>query len=156
MKKYFLLLGLIAILATGCGNTNNITNSKGCIGEKGPAGCLLYLEQNYSTVDCSNPASKGYKYCGPTISGYNDDRWAGAKYACSQKGMHLPTENELKLIYLKKASYKILNNNKRWFWTATENPNKPKISAMTVFFTSGRSSDGLDKRNPHHVLCVGN
>lgn len=27
MKKYFLLLGLIAITATGCGNTNKVTNN---------------------------------------------------------------------------------------------------------------------------------
>ena len=113
---------------------------------------LVNLGTSYSAVDCSsaNAGSSDYTtYCG-TPSGYTNDYWAGAKKACADQGMKLPTKDELLALYAKKGEEGIPTSG--WIWSASE---YNAGSAYYVYFDNGFVHDNL-KHTQHSVLCIGN
>ena len=111
-------------------------------------------------VDCSTTASTSTDqdikadydaYCGPTPSGSSSDYWAGAKRACVDEGMHLPTLQELRDLYARKGEEGIPTAG--WFWSSSENG---PLDARRLHFGSG--SEGINyfkDTNTASVLCVG-
>ncbi|MDD3436881.1 MAG: prepilin-type N-terminal cleavage/methylation domain-containing protein [Candidatus Gastranaerophilales bacterium] len=84
--------------------------------------CISKANLNYSAIDTTTDktwddstcgAPVGYEYC-PT------NYWAGAKKACADLGMHLPSYNELASIYIaqkKNSGIKSLLNVSGVYWT---------------------------------------
>ena len=112
-----------------------------------------------TTVDCSTTASTSTDpdikadydaYCGPTPSGYSSDYWAGAKKACVDEGMYLPTRQELKDLY---ASGEEGIPTSGWFWSSSENS---YYTAWQLNFAAG--NEGYDAKTGRgmYVLCLGN
>ncbi len=121
-------------------------------------GCIKYLRTNYSAVDCSesNSSSADYQnYCGPHPSGYTNDRWAGAKKACDEAGMTLPTRDVLKNTYwANKSNFPSIASAIDNIWTSNEYNNNPQ-KGLYIVFSSGSSID-INKSYQARVLCVGN
>lgn len=68
MKKYLLLIGAVAVLTTGCGNTNN-------------SSCVINANGSCITKITTAPSSNG-------------DYWEGAKQECGGE-QNLPTPKDL-------------------------------------------------------------
>lgn len=68
MKKYFLLIGIIAVLATGCSNTNNTS-------------CVINANGSCITKIATAPSANG-------------NYWEGAKQICGGE-QNLPTSKDL-------------------------------------------------------------
>ena len=122
-------------------------------------GCIKYLGQNYSAVDCSesNSSSADYQnYCGPHPSGFSNDNWAGAKKACDEAGMTLPDRDTLfDTYYENRANFPSIASIATVFWASSENANNSQINAQRVNFATGGKT-GFGKSGPGEVLCVGN
>ena len=72
---------------------------------------ILDLGENYSTLSCTESLANGQNkdYCGDTPSGLAHDYWAGARKACADKEMRLPT-------YIELQDMGINNNEKKTFF----------------------------------------
>jgi prepilin-type N-terminal cleavage/methylation domain-containing protein len=113
---------------------------------------ILNLGTSYSAVDCSdaNAGSSDYTtYCG-TPSGLTNDYWAGAKKACDQQGMKLPTADELKALY-NDATW--ADKPTAWFWSSSE---RSANLAYYVKFDTGYRDDNGKNIIQYHVLCISN
>ena len=114
---------------------------------------ILNLGTNYSAVNCyrTNKDSSDYTtYCGSSPSGYTSDYWAGAKKACEDHGMKLPTSDELLALYAKKGEEGIPTSG--WFRSSSEHDTD---DVYNVNFGSGVVGYGT-KSHQNNVLCVGN
>ena len=60
--------------------------------------CVTDLGTNYKAIPCLANTGVNPEWCG-TPSEYTNDYWAGAKKACADIGMRLPSQQELKQIY---------------------------------------------------------
>jgi len=122
-------------------------------------GCIKYLGRSYSAIDCSegNSSSADYQqYCGPHPSGYTTDRWAGAKKACDEAGMTLPTQSVLKnTYYANKSNFSSIASATDDFWASDEYSLGPYANGLSVNFSTGNNSLN-NKHNQPKVLCVGN
>ncbi|MBQ3819389.1 type II secretion system protein, partial [bacterium] len=111
--------------------------------ENGSKGCVAYVGTSYSAVNCSTSAASEdettdyAKYCGPTPSGYSNDRWAGAKKVCDEAGMYLPEHTELKQILDSKSEYSQIASVTINFWTSNEYPTSSQLLGRIV-----RSDEG--------------
>ena len=121
-------------------------------------GCIKYLGQNYSAVDCSesNSSSADYQnYCGPHPSGFSNDYWAGAKKACDEAGMTLPIQSVLKTYYNNRANFSsiasVIQGND-YFWASDE---YSQTIGKNINFTNG-SLYNLDKYFKVKILCISN
>lgn len=79
-----------------------------CTGTIGSKGCVKYLGADYSAVNCDTTSLEyaGDTICGPTPSDFTNDYWADARVACNAiAGMRLPTQQELRDIYLVRGQY---------------------------------------------------
>jgi len=110
-------------------------------------------------VDCSTTASTSTDpdikadydaYCGPTPSGDSDDYWAGAKRACAEEGMHLPTIEELRDLY---ASGEEGIPTSDWFWSSSEDGT---YGAWALDFDDGRERNYGKYDSDVYVMCLGN
>lgn len=84
---------------------------------------VCYLGKTYDTINCtsSNSSSPDYKYCKPTPSGKSTDYWAGAKKACEDMGMQLPSASVLSNLYSYKDDAKSAGVTlSDWFWSSSE------------------------------------
>ncbi len=117
------------------------------------------LGPNTITVDCSTTAASSTDaqikadydaYCGPNPSGTND-RWAGAKKACAEEGMHLPTIEELRDIY---ASETEGIPNTGYSWSSSE---YTEHYAWALYFADGSELSAIKRgaKGTDYVLCVG-
>ncbi|MBE7710174.1 MAG: prepilin-type N-terminal cleavage/methylation domain-containing protein, partial [Cyanobacteria bacterium SIG32] len=112
-------------------------------------------------VDCSTTASTSTDakikadydaYCGPTPSGYSSDYWAGAKRACVDEGMHLPTLQELRDLYARKGEEGIPTSG--YYWSSSQDG---IFSARVLTFANGSGGTSRSKGNSgSYVLCLGN
>ena len=122
-------------------------------------GCIKYINQAYTPVDCStgNASSVDYQqYCGPHPSGRTNDYWAGAKKACDEAGMTLPTQSVLHDTYwANKSNFPAIASATGGFWASDEHPSSPQTYGRDVGFTNGNLGN-LNKTNQLRVLCVGN
>ena len=100
-------------------------------------------------VDCSRTASTAY--CGPTPSRYSSDYWAGAKRACAEEGMHLPTIEELRDLYARKGEEGIPTSG--WFWSSSEDG---AYDAWVLHFGYGDEGGYNKDHSSNYVLCLGN
>ena len=79
-----------------------------------------------------------------------DNYWAGAKKACSNQGMRLPSKDELStIIYPSRATISGINLG-AYYWSATE------YNANLAFYKSFSTGDlyGYDKNAALNVRCV--
>ena len=124
-------------------------------------GCIKYIS-SYSAIDCSegNSSNVDYQqYCGPHPSGYSRDYWAGAKKACDEAGMTLPTQSVLGNYYNNKTKFPSIQDITYSFWISQERANpqdKAKTEALRMDFTAGRSYANLKSDSFYKILCVGN
>jgi len=124
-------------------------------------GCIKYINQAYTPIDCStgNASSVDYQqYCGPHPSGYTNDYWAGAKKACDEAGMTLPTINEIfSDIYQNKSNFTSLSQFTDKLWTSTEwtgANNNLTIYSRCINMSNGDIGGNCgDKREHHSVVC---
>ena len=114
---------------------------------------ILNLGQNYTPVNCSNSAGPDYKYCGSYPSGMESDYWAGAKKACAEQGMKLPTVGELQALYEDPNWAEKPTDG--WFWSPEEITLATADLADCVVFDEGRISSSSKDRQ-RNVICVGN
>ena len=129
--------------------------------EYGSQGCIAYIGNNYTEVDCSEAASTSTdetiksnydNYCGDNPSKYATDYWAGANKACEEVGMMLPNQNKLKDIWQNKAEYAQIASNTNWFWASDK---YDRISGKFINFSNGRSAYGEHYvAAKGHVLCI--
>jgi len=114
-----------------------------------------------TSIDCRTTASTSTDpdikadydaYCGPTPSNYSNDYWAGAKKACVDEGMRLPTIEELRDLYARKGEEGIPTTG--WFWSSSEDSTKYVLS---LDFDNGYEANDTGKLDSYgSVLCVGN
>ena len=111
-------------------------------------------------VDCSITASTSTDakikadydaYCGPTPSGSSRDYWAGAKKACVDEGMHLPTIEELRDLLARKGEEGIPTSG--WFWSSSEDS---AYLAWGLYFDRGNEHHDFKNIDYGYVLCLGN
>ena len=129
---------------------------------------IKVIGTDYTAVDCTDSSGADYKYCAPTSSGYSNDHWAGAKKACAELGMSLPTvgsyagsngswycesdaaENTLCGLYNNREALGLPTSG--WFWSASENF---AYGSWFVHFSNGdvfiQSKDYKE-----NVVCVSN
>ncbi|MBQ8167891.1 hypothetical protein IJZ97_00530, partial [bacterium] len=115
---------------------------------------IVNLGITYSAVDCADSTSEGYEYCTTEdiafSENYGDNYWVGAKKACVDQGMKLPTKDELLALYndpdwTEKPTI-------GWFWSSSE---YDTTTAYTVNFIDG--GVGIrTKYNQDNVVCIGN
>ena len=110
-------------------------------------------------VDCSNPASEGFEYCNTEdqeVSELIHDRnyWVGAKYACAQQGMHLPSIEELRELYARKGQDGIPTTG--WYRSSTQSDDP--MYAVNMYFDNGDELDNSKDNDTgfFNILCVGN
>ena len=122
-------------------------------------GCIKYINQAYTPVDCStgNASSVDYQqYCGPHPSEFPQDYWAGAKKACDEAGMTLPTQSVLKnTYYTNKSNFPSIASATDNFWASDEYTTIPQPYGQDVNFTNG-DLNGHRKHYQYKVLCIGN
>ncbi len=118
-------------------------------------GDFVNLGSNYSTVDCSDSNSVDYKYCGSQPSGRTNDYWAGSQKACADKGMKLPTRDELLDIF---NDPNFTEKPTDWVWTSTEEAGQSYYAyAVTFDFEENSAYDMSDKKVfQYNVMCVAN
>jgi len=123
------------------------------------ANIKIITRGEYSPVDCSTTASTSTDaqikadydaYCGPTPSGYSDDDWAGAKKACIDADMHLPTLQELRDLYTSGAEGIPTSGE---FWSSSEGDAE---YAFEFGLDNGLEYDSAKYAYNNSVLCVGN
>ena len=121
-------------------------------------GCIKFIDKNYSAVDCSqgNSLSADYQnYCG-NHPGKSADYWAGAKKACDEAGMTLPTQSVLHdTYYNNKTNFPSIASATNSFWASDEHPSSPQIYGQNVGFNTGNMSY-REKNGQSRVLCAGN
>jgi len=119
-------------------------------------GCVKYINQAYTAVDCSagNSSSVDYQqYCGPRPSGYTNDYWAGAKKACDEAGMILPTQSVLHDTYwVNKANFQSITTATDYFWASDESST---LDGRRVNFGDGTQITSYKYRQ-NSVLCAEN
>ncbi len=105
-------------------------------------------------VNCIDSTSDGYEYCtaDDIELAITSNYWAGAKKACADAGMHLPTIEELQELYTKKGEGGIPTSGN--YWSATEPGNI--YDAMVFVFDTGQKGPDYKGLNIYNVLCVGN
>ncbi len=113
-----------------------------------------------TSVDCSttaktstDPAIKSDydTYCGASPSGYSSDYWAGAKKACVNEDMHLPTIEEFRDLYARKGEEGIPTEG--LFWSASDCYGS---NAWILRFSDGRETNPSKGSSGKYVLCVDN
>ncbi len=117
---------------------------------------ILILGTNYSPVDCSDSTAEGYEYCNANdiSKGYTSNYWVGAKKACAEQGMKLPTMAELTALYHDETCTEKPTDGD--FWTSTEDTTRvPGASAYVIAFWSGGNNVGT-RDTQKDVLCIAN
>ncbi len=126
---------------------------------------IKLLGTNSTYVDCSTAAASSTDeqikadydaYCGPTPSGYSTDYWAGAKKACANEGMLMPTIDELEDLA---TSEEGIPGSGGYFWASTEY----SFEAAWLFVDLASKWRDYDEKgfNTYNlakisVLCIGN
>ncbi len=109
-------------------------------------------------VDCNDSTSEAYEYCSAEdkeVAGLiRDNYWVGAKYACAQQGMHLPTIEELRDLYTRKGQDGIPDSG--WFRSSTQSDDP--MYAVNMYFDTGDELDNSKDNDTgfFNILCVGN
>jgi prepilin-type N-terminal cleavage/methylation domain-containing protein len=115
-----------------------------CGGIKVGSLCVSASDESYSPIDtCDGSAYISYDSRGSSNSYCNDNYWAGAKKACAEQGMRLPTRAELKTM---KDNPEISG----WFWSSE--PSDTNF-AYYVELPYGNAVD-YDVANGSAVRCV--
>ena len=115
-------------------------------------GEICYLGTNYSSVDCSANGKnlESYQFC-KYVSGYANDNWAGARYACYNIGMEFPNFSKLNSVgkSLSEADgvpagdYWHSDNQPQWSWQV----------GFVRFYSFGGYAP-VDKKTKLNVLCT--
>ncbi len=108
---------------------------------------ILNLNTAYSFANCSSSSSSDWQYCGNTPSGSSNDAWAGAKKACAQQGLKLPTKEELTDLRNKGVEGLPTTG---YYWTANE---KNASTAYDFGFSSGTAME-YSKTIKDSALCI--
>ena len=110
-------------------------------------------------VDCSNPANEGYEYCNAedievAMLLRDSNYWVGAKIACAQQGMHLPTIEELRELYARRGQDGIPTTG--WYRSSTQSDDP--MYAINMYFDTGDELDNAKYNDTgfFNILCVGN
>lgn len=123
--------------------------------------CILDIGTNYSTFDCSAEAARagaeGYvKYCGNYNTNpqnqFSDNYWAGARKACDDIGLKLPSVDELLEIRSLKGETGIPASG--IFYSSTETGNPYADIVESVNFTNSTGQTRVSKKNPTNVMCI--
>jgi len=135
------------------------------------------LGSTYSAVDCNNSEAHlknmspqkledfyyNYNlYCGPTPSGYNIDYWAGARKACDDAGMYLPSIDQVIDIYNNKGNsstpiskiFRLLGRNMCVASSNTQHSNNFGAYQYKCINSSG-NENVPDKSSRGYILCIG-
>ena len=114
--------------------------SKGCAGlDVDGVGCIVILG---SSFECINETP------------YAKNCWAGAKKACSDIGMSLPSQSDCTKIYSKKKNYSELSQLNDKFWEVEE---MSKNSAYLCNFSKGYTNGHDYKKDTvYKTMCIGN
>ena len=89
----------------GTGDGGKLKDIRGINVTLNIGGELLEIGMNYAPIDCLNPNAEGYEYCtenekiAPNNGEHPLSYFAGAKYACAQVGMKVPTYSYLYKLY---------------------------------------------------------
>jgi len=114
---------------------------------------ILDLGNNGTAVNCADSTSVGYEYCTTddkaNAASIVGNYWAGAKYDCTQKGMRIPTIEELKELY---QSGKIDGTS---YWSSSE---AEGTAAYVVYSWNGNATSDIEFKGYNGVyrLCIGN
>ena len=122
-------------------------------GEKVEGYCVLEID-SYISLSCASDDFK--EYCGK-LSGYTDDYWAGANYACKKKGMELSSSAVLQKLYLANWDNKPTAG---IYWSSDQVSNSNgNVSVFSFKDGTIESSTGTNrqttKNKNNKVLCVG-
>ncbi|MBQ8168089.1 hypothetical protein IJZ97_01570, partial [bacterium] len=121
---------------------------------------IVNLGKTYSAVDCSTTASTSTDatiksnydaYCGAKPSRWGSDYWAGAKKACVDQGMKLPTKDELLALYNDPDWAEKPTTG--WFWSSSE---ADTSIAYVVRFDYGDMYISTKDFFQTSVVCIGN
>ena len=114
---------------------------------------ILDLGTTYSAVDCSsaNSSSNDYtKYCGNSPSGLTSDYWAGAQKTCNDKGMKLPSKDEVNAIGITSSdSYSV----SAWYWSSTDG-NEDYAWNYTIYDGGVQPRGDGPKFTQYNVICI--
>ncbi|MBO6087990.1 type II secretion system protein [bacterium] len=115
--------------------------------------CVKNLGTTYSAVDCSSNNSSGsdYTYCSMIPSERTNDYWAGAKKACADIGMTLPSRSDLTTICgAQGTNAKVPTTGVFW-----SNEEYTKNFAWSISFSGLCGPNAQSKSAYTEILCVG-
>ena len=128
----------------------------GCPGVEVPnIGCVYQLP-SFSPIKAGSEEMDKWdpKWAKNRYLASRDNYWAGAKKACDDIGMSLPTLSKLSKIYHSKKYSNLLGSS--WFW-ASEECNDGGINGAFAYVLRGDDGDYYDNKwsSDNKVLCVG-
>lgn len=123
--------------------------STGCNGSEAGDYCVVLLGSSYRAINtCDGSADKSYDSKGSRNTYCANNRWAGAKKACANAGMKMPTTSDYNAIY--NANTPGLDKTVG-YWADSESGDSeayPRaINPYYLFFSYGKNYN-------HPVMCV--